>query len=144
MLWSAKIYQRLEISRINVIFYRGTMKYLFLDDERMPRDVTWMLIGGFDCWAADWQIVRSLNEAVAWVKANGFPDVISFDHDLGMAHYEGNYSDGTTGLDFAKWLIEYDMDTHTMPENFTFTVHSMNPIGAENIRLLLEGYLRHR
>lgn len=117
------------------------MKYLFLDDERMPGDVKWLLIGGVGSWGADWYIVRSLNEAVAWVKEHGFPDVISFDHDLGDAHYEEDYSDGKTGYDFAKWLIEHDLDNNSMPENFKFTVHSKNPIGKENIERLLNSYL---
>jgi hypothetical protein len=120
------------------------LKYLFIDDERKPSDVTWILIGGVGSWGADWQVVRSLQEAKDWVLKNGFPDVISFDHDLGLQHYAGNYDDGLTGYDFAKWLIEYDMDTNTMPENFKFTVHSKNPIGAENIRQALENYIRHR
>jgi hypothetical protein len=116
------------------------MKYLFLDDERMPRDVTWVLIGGVGSWGADWQIVRSLQEAKEWVLKNGFPDVVSFDHDLGTAHY----TDGNTGYDFAKFLIEYDMDTNSMPENFSFTVHSKNPIGSENIRTLMNNYIANR
>jgi len=120
------------------------VKYLFLDDERMPRDVTWILIGGVGSWGADWQIVRSLQEAKEWVLKNGFPDVISFDHDLGMEHYAGNYNDGKTGFDFAKWLVEYDMDTNSMPAGFSYTVHSKNPIGSENIRELIDGYLRHK
>jgi hypothetical protein len=120
------------------------MKYLFLDDERMPRDVTWIYIGGVGAGNTDWQIVRNLQSAKDWVMKNGFPDVISFDHDLGEQHYYGNYEDGNTGYDFAKWLIEYDMDTHTMPENFKFTVHSLNPIGGENIRQLLNNYIRQK
>ena len=120
------------------------MKYLFLDDERMPKDVTWVRIGNVGHWGADWQIVRSLQEAKDWVLKNGFPDVISFDHDLGLDHYSGNYSDKTTGFDFAKWLVEYDMDTNTMPSNFAFTVHSMNPVGVQNIRSLLDNYIRQK
>lgn len=120
------------------------MKYLFLDDERQPSDVTWVLIGDIGHWAADWHVVRSLQEAICWVQTNGFPDVISFDHDLGMNHYEGNYDDGQTGYDFAKWLVEHDMNTGTMPAEFKFTVHSKNTIGSENIRELLEGYLKHK
>lgn len=115
------------------------IKYLFLDDERMPGDVTWIRLP-----SATWNIVRSLDEAVAWVKVNGFPDVISFDHDLGMDHYAGNYEDRKTGFDFAKWLVEYDMDTNLMPEKFSFTVHSKNPIGSENIRGLLGNYLSRK
>lgn len=119
-------------------------KYLFLDDERMPKDVTWVLIGGVGCWGADWQIVRSLPEAIQWVKDNGFPDVISFDHDLGLMHYAGDYSDGNTGMDFAKWLVEYDLDTGLMPENFSYTVHSKNPEGTKNIHSLMDNYLAFR
>jgi hypothetical protein len=120
------------------------MKYLFLDDERMPRDVTWVLIGGVGSWGADWQIVRSLQEAKDWVIKNGFPDVISFDHDLGVKCHEGDYSDENTGYDFAKWLVEYDIETNTMPDNFKFTVHSKNPIGAENIQTYLGNYLQFK
>jgi hypothetical protein len=75
---------------------------------------------------------------------HGFPDFISFDHDLSDAHYGGDYSKEKTGYDFAKWLIEYDMDTNIMPEDFAFTVHSMNPVGARNIQRLLENYLRQK
>jgi hypothetical protein len=113
------------------------MKYLFLDDERMPSDVTWIHIER----DVQWVIVRSYDEAVQWVLKNGFPDVISFDHDLGEVFFAGNYTDEKTGYDFSKWLIEYDMDTNSMPDNFEFTVHSKNPIGASNIQKLLDNYL---
>lgn len=121
------------------------MKKLFLDDERMPSDVTWVNIG-----SGPWEIVRSYAEAVAWVQQNGFPDHISFDHDLGYEAFDTDengiviVTDATpapSGYDFAKWLIDFDMDTGSMPEYFSFTVHSMNPIGAENIKYLLNGYI---
>lgn len=110
----------------------------------MPHDVTWILIGGVGSWGVDWHIVRSVNEAIAWVKEHGFPDVISFDHDLAEEHRAGDFFSQNTGYDFAKWLIEYDMDAHTMPLDFKFTVHSKNPIGSENIRMILENYMRHK
>lgn len=120
------------------------MRYLFLDDERNPADVTWILIGGVGSQGAEWEIVRSLDEAINWVKKNGFPDVISFDHDLGLEHYSGDYSARNTGYDFAKWLTEFDMDTGSMPDHFKFTVHSKNPTGAENIRKLMHNYIRFK
>lgn len=120
------------------------MKYLFLDDERMPKDVTWLLIGGVGSRGADWQIVRSLDEAIKWVKDNGFPDVISFDHDLGLMHYANDYSDGKTGYDFSKFLVNFDIDTGSMPANFRFTVHSKNPVGKSNIEELLNNYIRFK
>ena len=112
-------------------------KYLFLDDIRDPADVTWMNIGTgkeyHNSRGAPWNIVRSYDEAVTWVFRNGFPNVISFDHDLGLEK---------SGHDFAKWLVEYDMETNAMPDNFTFTVHSKNPVGVENIHGLLDNYIR--
>lgn len=120
------------------------MKYLFLDDERMPGDVKWLLIGGVGSWGADWQIVRSCDEAIKWVKDNGFPNVISFDHDLGLMHYANDYSDGKTGYDFSKFLVNFDIDTGSMPANFRFTVHSKNPVGKSNIEELLNNYIRFK
>lgn len=119
-------------------------KYLFLDDERMPGDVTWILIGGVGSWGATWDIVRSFAEATDWVIKYGCPDVISFDHDLGAAHYANDYSDGKTGYDFCKFLIDYDINNNVMPADFSFTVHSKNPIGKENIETLLNNYLNYK
>lgn len=124
------------------------MRFLFLDDERMPGDVTWVNIGSYP-----WEIVRSYNDAVAWVIKNGYPTVISFDHDLGYEAFDTtdagiivvtDSTDSKSGYDFAKWLVEYDMDTGTMPTDFSFTVHSMNPTGAQNIRMLLTNYIRQK
>lgn len=117
------------------------MKYLFLDDEREPKDVTWVCLGNANYNTVDWSIVRSYDEAVAWVLEHGFPDVASLDHDLGLQHYAGDYSDNNTGYDFAKWLVEYDMNTSSMPHDFVFIVHSRNPVGAKNIQMLLNNYI---
>lgn len=132
-------------------------RYLFLDDIRMPGDVTWVPIGdgkGYYCaQGAPWEIVRSYKEAIDWVMMHGFPNVISFDHDLGYEEFDTNENgiivvtnatEEKSGYDFAKWLCEYDMDTHTMPEDFSFTVHSMNEIGTRNIQMYLDNYIRRK
>lgn len=113
------------------------MTYLFIDDERNPTDVTW--VTGFDAHAP-WAVVRSYDDAVQWVKDHGCPTNVSFDHDLGM---NGNTT-AKTGYDFATWLVDYDIDNNVMPAGFQFTVHSMNPIGAKNIKFLMENYLKLR
>ena len=105
------------------------MKYLFLDDERNPTDVTWL--HDFDP-TLDWVVARTFDEACEYVVNHGIPDVISFDHDLGV---------GRSGKDFANWLINYDLDHGIMPDGFSFTVHSMNPIGRRNIQSLLQSYI---
>lgn len=74
-----------------------------------------------------------MGEAVKYISAAGWPDFISFDHDLG--------ADEPTGYDFAKWLVEQDLEHETLPKGFKFDVHSQNPVGAENITKLLNNYL---
>jgi hypothetical protein len=123
------------------------MKKLFLDDIRVPGDVTWIDIG-----PGPWSIVRSFDEAVAWVHTNGFPDVIAFDHDLGYEGYDvingmtivTNATEEKSGHDFAKWLIGLDLDGDVMPDKFHYVVHSMNPEGVKNIRGLLDGYIQFK
>jgi hypothetical protein len=95
---------------------------LFLDDIRDPPDETWI-------------VVRSFREAHDWVKQHGFPTLVSLDHDLGGE---------LTGMDFVHFLINLDLDTGTMPDDFSFIVHSANPVGAGNIAGLLDQYLRMR
>lgn len=106
-----------------------TPRRLFLDDVREVQDV----YPQDD--PATWVVCRSMEAACAAVLA-AWPCHVSLDHDLG---------DGVpTGQDFARWLVELDLDTGGMPRGFTFAVHSANPPGAANMRSLLEGYLRHR
>lgn len=99
---------------------------MFLDDERIP-----VLMSNAKV------ICRSYDEAVAYVNGMGrAPNWIDFDHDLG---------EGKNGYDFAKFLIERDIDQPGfIPKEFGFAVHSQNPIGARNIRNILDSYLEQR
>lgn len=106
--------------------------YLFIDDERNPKDVTWVNLPK----GVDWVVVRSFNEFVNTVLQKGLPVFVSFDHDLADAHYANMPSAEKTGYDCAKWLVDYCLDSNlNIPE---FAVHSMNPVGAENIRRYLQ------
>src|SRR5690348_1602178 len=98
------------------------MYKLYLDDVRQPPDNSW-------------RVARKISEACIMVWEE-FPLVVSFDHDLGL--------DQLTGMDFAKYLCEYDMNTGFMPIGFEFFVHSANPCGAENIQSYMDCYLRNR
>ncbi len=99
---------------------------LYLDDIRTPDD------------HKKWVIARNYDEFVAIIKEKGTPDYISFDHDLADEHYGGDYSKEKTGMDCAKWLIQEDI----VVENFN--VHSANPVGAENIRSLLNNWIQFK
>lgn len=104
---------------------------LFLDDIRFP-------ING------DWIIARNYEDACWCVINYGLPDHISFDHDLAPAHYiVGQQTTEKNGYDFAKWLSVYVMDQKlSLPAGFSYAVHSMNPVGAENISKFMERWLR--
>ena len=100
---------------------------LFLDDIRDPPD---RLAGAM--------IVRSFEQFSTALFRYGCPYCISFDHDLGPVDVN------PSGLDCAKLLIELVLNGDLeLPENFTYDVHSMNPVGAENIRMLMNNFLKH-
>lgn len=98
---------------------------LFVDDERFPPND-----GG------NWIIVRNIEQTQAAIEQYGFPDFVSFDHDLG--------DNQATGYDIAHWMVNLDMDGTVIPDDFEFYVHSQNPIGARNIHQLLTSYLNFR
>lgn len=105
---------------------KNTQWKLYLDDIRNIDDPTYI-------------VARTVEEAQHLVEKYGVPEHISFDHDLGVDDM-GNLL--PTGYDFAKWLVEMDMDGDIeLSCNFTFMIHSQNPVGAENIRVYLSNYL---
>lgn len=106
----------------------GNAYSIFLDDERYPSEKNPL--------PYETRIFRTGEEALDYIKRNGPPLFISFDHDLG---------DGVmNGYDFAKELVRLDLDSEKtfLPEGFDFQVHSQNPIGARNIIMYLQQYLK--
>ncbi len=94
------------------------MKFLWLDDEKPVAKY-------FNNGIAE--IATRYEDAIdIFLDINDGTDniCISFDHDLGAKK---------TGYDFAKWLIEHNITGF-------FHIHSMNPVGASNIRQLLTHY----
>jgi hypothetical protein len=128
------------------------MYKLFLDDERDPYKVTWVQMP-----LGPWEIVRSYDEFVKTITNKGLPSFVAFDHDLADEHYRRSmynpdrhysnyYTDGTfkekTGYECAVWLVNYCIDNNTdFPQ---YVVHSMNPIGKENIVGYIESYKRSK
>lgn len=89
---------------------------LFIDDERMPP-------------SDDYVVVRSSQDAIDYIKTNGWPNFISFDHDLG--------GDDTTMV-FLKRLMNEIWDGKTNPPDYQ--IHSANPIGKLNIQSFMESW----
>jgi hypothetical protein len=119
---------------------------IFLDDERNPINVTWVELP-----LVPWVIVRNYDEFCRTIRFDGLPDLISFDHDLGDEAYQEAFKNNLktfdytkvrekTGYDCALWLVNYCLDRRVnLPQYY---IHTMNPIGAENITKLFESYQR--
>lgn len=125
---------------------------MFLDDIRRPSDVSWPLLcadgrrlymneimdlGNYGC-----RIVRNYFEFCEFIKYEGIPEVVFFDHDLAPEHYAAcnsgshQYGGEKTGADCARWLVDHCYrEARRLPQYY---IHSMNPDGAENIRSILE------
>lgn len=122
---------------------------LFLDDIRFPKDcISYMYtrIGDLNpIYLEPWTIVRDYMEFLMAVTKH-YKEIthISFDHDLAESHYtshgktdergelifEYEYEEGT-GYHCAKWLKQFYKEKNlSLPVMF---VHSMNPVGTQNI-----------
>jgi hypothetical protein len=100
--------------------------YIFIDDERVPDDVTWVKLPKPD----KWDVCRSYNGFVKLLESlNKAPVFVSFDHDLG--HKPTGQESEKTGHSCAKALIEICIQKNwPLP---IYTVHSKNTVGRENI-----------
>lgn len=131
-------------------------RYLFLDDERNPGDVTWCALP-----SAKYAVVRNFDEFVKHVLTFGVPRFVAFDHDLADEHYAVmlkeveaskftafveddfgglnltfDYGPEKTGYDCAKWLVEFCEERGLkFPD---YVVHSMNPVGRERIQAYID------
>lgn len=124
---------------------------LYLDDIRQPHETgNYILPVHYRAQyhLDDWVVVRNYNEFVKTILEKGLPWKISFDHDLATEHYtpEEYWNDydaskafqeartyrEKTGLDCARWLTEFCAERGLkLPDIY---IHSMNPVGADNIR----------
>lgn len=95
---------------------------LWLDDLRDPR--RFGRIGG-------WTWAKTYDEAIALLESC---DVIeaSLDHDLSISDTLGMPKGEKTGYDVVCWMEEHGV----WPKRVT--IHSMNPAGAQRMRLAIE------
>ena len=117
---------------------------LFLDDIRVPTDVTWANVP-ID---QHYSVVRNYKEFVDLITLRGVPKFVCYDHDLADSHYgHGLNNDDIpydsykekTGYDCAKWLVAYCFFEKNI-KHPPYVVHSMNPIGKKNIESYIEFY----
>ena len=131
------------------------MVLLWLDDMRNPFKDNWIHDYAPQFLEETIVWVKNYDEFVKWIKYNGLPHTIAFDHDLGEDVARDKVSKGMSkrpariqkretisGYDCAKWLVEYCMDNDLDLPNWI--VQSANPVGKDNINGLLNNYLKHR
>lgn len=98
---------------------------LFLDDERMPVDVSW----------SSCEIARTVDEAIKLIDEKGLPQSISFDHDLGK--------DQPVATVFMWHLINGHLDEKWDCSKIKLVqIHSANPEGVKNLIGLWEGFIQ--
>ncbi len=99
-------------------------KIIFLDDVRDPKN--------FGVKESNVIWLKNYKQFVSWIKKNGLPLKIYFDHDLGETSKSGH--------DAAKWLVNYCLNNNKdIPD---WEVISANPVGRDNINGLLNFYKR--
>lgn len=106
------------------------MTKLFLDDIRTVEMVY------PNAKSDEFVVVRTYEAFIKHIQQHGLPNFISFDNDLGLLASGSLAPDGYAA---AKWLV-YDSGLDL--SSLSFRVHSANPVAAEQIRGLLNNYLR--
>jgi hypothetical protein len=137
------------------------MYKLFLDDVRVPLDCAKYMhtrIGpdNLRYLDDDWIIVRNFDQFQEEVCARReIPDIVSFDHDLGDDIADARIEAGMRkrkakalkkteidGYDCAKWLMSQCRQRNVWPSQIF--VHSMNPVGYERIKDVIDFYYKHK
>lgn len=114
--------------------------YIFLDDERIPTDVTWGEPIPFFI-STEWVVVRSFDEFRTLLESlTEAPTYISFDHDLGFGHGIPDL-ETKNGYDCAKYYVDKCIEQGWKVGDYG--VHSLNPVGAKNIAAYLENAKEH-
>ena len=126
---------------------------LWLDDSRDPSKDDWL---NFSPIGKDVEViwVKSYIEFVDYIMVYGLPTAICFDHDLGedvviaqiiigmsKSNARKFKKETLSGMDCAHWLVKYCMITKQLIP--LYNIQSANPVGKENIDMLLKNYIKH-
>lgn len=107
------------------------MRGIFLDDERYPKDVTWIKYPE----NIEWFIVRTQHYFMSLLEDEEF-NIITFDHDIECYDEEGRE---VTGYDLLKYVLDYfQINNKKIPAMY---FHSMNPVGKENMEAYYNNFV---
>src|SRR5574343_883905 len=128
-----------KMNKINEINNMNKIKCLFLDDERTPKDVTWIDEYPnnnkvyFIIVRDDETFIRQVNNLFMTCE----PFMISFDHDLQL--FKNNKE--ITGYDLLKNILDLSEYYDYIP---VCLFHTQNPIGKENMLAYYNNYRKHK
>ena len=105
---------------------------IFLDDERVVRDVPWVEYDE----GVEWEVVRDSDTFFHMLQTLD-PDVVSFDHDI----QEFCGEDEVTGYDILKEMVDIYIDVAPLPKCY---FHTQNPIGKKNMECYYQNALAHQ
>ena len=111
---------------------------IFLDDERIPEDVTWIEYPD----DAEFKVVRNSNEFMSVYEELtklGIEYSISLDHDIQEITPNGKE---VTGYDVLKMVCNLYFADETSYLPTTVYAHTQNPVGRKNIISYWEGTLK--
>ena len=78
---------------------------------------------------------HSVNETIDFIKNSGNTNILlDLDHDLGEYSY-----DGGDAIKLILWLLENDYQNNNLYK-FHFQIHTMNPVGRQNMQALIDRY----
>lgn len=107
---------------------------LFLDDERVVSDVTWVKYDE----DIEWTVVRNEWDFFRQFGLGGV-DCISFDHDIQRFTVDGVE---ITGYDILKEMVDMFLeDGKPIPQCF---FHTQNPVGKKNMECYYQNALAHQ
>ena len=116
---------------------------LLLDDIRYPSQCSLVysshvekLVDKTKTVNSNWHVVRSIEEFTEWIMQYGSPDIVSFDNDLKVSHYERyvevaggrdcyNYEKETdTGIAALRFMLNYCKEHHLkLPKIYVHTAN---------------------
>ena len=110
------------------------LRILFVDDTREPKDVHLKVDED------DILIARTASSAINVLAGTPFGfNEIWLDFDLGFVYGQHEFADDSTAMPIALWLCEEAFYGRQYPVG-TIYIHSMNPVGSQAMKLVLERY----
>jgi hypothetical protein len=108
---------------------------LFLDDIRIPTNVTWVNVPKDQHYS----LVRNYQEFVDLITLRGLPKFVCYDHDLGLSHY----GHGLNGDDIVSYHFSFITNYNNIMilSKLTYFINKSNQINLDYYQYKLSSIL---